>query len=408
MKFVPFGQSGVGTADSYCTGCSYGPGCGEPNEYSLGGGGCGSCMCGVVACAGQSRVRCLHWANKDGGKTSYCPAIGTATDATLGNDRNSVACTYSSINASVGLDTLQALFDTGVVNQISADRCDAKNFDEIMASSDCQAYYGRNLNYQLLKRIEQSNKQWAFNAAARNFINQVIKEDPTVTSVTNTNSSSADKSTATRLVQELCDAYPGGVNGNSDLCSCYNTVKYGPSGCNNDYPGCKTLKQAKSALEALNATIQITGDTDFFCLSSNCQNARNGSNSNSVLLKDAPHQCQINSLVCIQDFTNANFDQSQLSASCKQTLTVTNNMGGSSSSGGPSASGGSPPPSGGGGQPTSDTTGPEASEEEGKTNIWMWVGIAIAIIVVIIIAIMASGGDDFMQTYLMMIASKGR
>lgn len=398
MKFVPFGQSGVGEADSYCTGCSYTPGCGEPNEYEA-GGGCGGCTW-----AGQSKKRCLHWANKGGGKTSYCPTIGTASDASLGSDRNSVACTYSSINDSVTLDSLGSLFDDGVKNRISADRCGAKNFDGLMASSECQAYYARNLNYELLKRIDQSNKQWAFNSAARTFINQVIKEDSTVTVVTSTNSPAADKSTATRLVQELCDAYPGGVNGNSDLCSCYNTVKYGPSGCNNDYPGCRTLNQAKSALAALNATIQITGESDFFCSSSNCQNARNGSNSNSVLLKDTPQTCQINSLVCIQDFSNANFDQSSLTASCRQSLTVNNNAGGSPSpSGGPSASGGSPPASGGGGQPTSATSGPEAAEED-KTNIWMWVGIAIAVLVLIIGVIIATSGDDSMKSLLTFMA----
>ena len=348
MKYVPFGQSGVAQAEIEESSCDYYPGCGEPNEYLWDNDGpdCDP--------SPSFKVHCVKWNLKSGGKLAYCPQVGNATDAAISGDHRSVACTYNSINDSVALNTLDSLFDSGVVNQISADRCDAKDFNGLQGSGECQTYYGRSLNYQLLKRLQATNKQWAFNANARTFINQVIKEEPTVTSVTNTNSPAADKATATQLVQQLCDAYPGGISGLPDLCSCYNTVKYGPQGCNNTYPGCKTVNAAKAALQALNATVQITGATDFFCLSSNCQDARNGSNSNAVLLKDTPHTCSINSLVCIQDFTRANFNNSSLSTSCRNELTTTTNNGGGGGGGGGTPS--SPPSNGGAPAPARSKT----------------------------------------------------
>jgi hypothetical protein len=371
------------------TGCNDDTLCGDGDnrncDYSIEEAWDSGYRCGD--CNDSSGINCLKYAKLSAGGSRYCPpgVTGTVSRIDYANHAHQLVCTYSSVTTP--LNQLSTYFDTATVARISDDRCGAKDFDGLMASSECQAFYGRNLNYELLKRLEQTDKQWAFNASARTFINQVIKEEPTVTSVTSTNSPAADKSTAIRLVQELCDAYPGGVAGNEDLCSCYNTVKYGPQGCNNSYPGCRTLNDANAALQALNATVQITGASDHFCASSNCQDARNGSNSSSVLLKDTPHTCSINSLVCIQDFTRANFNNSSLTSSCRNELFRA------------APSPGTPPPPGTppGAQPPSGTPGtppgtPAPSPTQNKKPLI--IGALVVLLIVILLIVVLAVQDE--------------
>lgn len=283
---------------------------------------CGGCA--NASCAGGNQLDCLRWPGTNSTASQYCPTTcGHPISATYnGSASQKVICQYDTIT--IPFDQLGGYFDTTTSNRIKNDICSAKNFDQLSASADCMTYYGSShtVNYEKLKRLQQTNKQWVNNRNARSFINNILKKDPTIVSLINTNSAETDQETAKNLVSEFCEANPNGTSGLPNICACYNTIKYGTSGCKDhgDYPGCSTLNATKDALDALNATIQFTGQTDYFCLSSDCADARNSSNQDSVMLSDVIHTCDLQIQTCINDLSQARLNNSTVSTECKNTL----------------------------------------------------------------------------------------
>ena len=235
----------------------------------------------------------------------YCPKIGgqdigqvTQTDWS----GKQVVCSYNSV--SIPLDQLSKYFDPTTVNSISADRCGALDYNALSLSSECQKFYGAELDSELLKRIE-AIPGWSGNAPLMTFVNSKLKA---------ANAKVSDQQRAVALVQKNCDANPMDAK-----CGCYNVTKFG-NGCLNDenkkkYPGCKELAKAMSDLPA---AAQI-GTMNMFCASNECSNAK--ASDESLLPGPNPPVCNMNIAQCVNDFRNANLTGSPVTAECKNTIT---------------------------------------------------------------------------------------
>ena len=143
-----------------------------------------------------------------------------------------------------------------------------------------------------------------------NAINNVQKSTAVVDGVS--------QGTATTLVQTYCDANP-----TSPLCACYNVTQY-DSRCISDaskktLPGCDNLNTDFGNLPNYASVIAA----DKFCASSDCITKALSSSTAFMPVARSPQQTCPTIQACIQDFRNANFNGSSLTAECKQTLNIT-------------------------------------------------------------------------------------
>ena len=235
----------------------------------------------------------------------YCPKVGGqnigAVTQTDWSGRQ-VICSYNAVT--IPLDQLSKYFDPATTNSISADRCASLDYMTLSQSSECQKFYGAELDNELLKRID-AIPGWSGNAPLMGYVNSKLKSS---------NARTADKQKAQTLVQKNCDANP-----NDPKCGCYNVTKFG-NGCLNDevkkkYPGCKELAKAMADLPA---AAQI-GTMNMFCASNDCSNAK--ASDESLLPGPDPPVCNMNIAQCVNDFRNANLTGSPITAECKNTIT---------------------------------------------------------------------------------------
>jgi hypothetical protein len=134
--------------------------------------------------------------------------------------------------------------------------------------------------------------------------------------------SQAGKASATQMVQILCDANP-----TNPLCGCYNVTKHGAACIRDaslqDLPGCAGLFADFGSLPSSYGAV----DADKFCASDDCITK---AWSGATALLPAP-RAEVTSCPpiqkCIQDFRGAQFNSSDLTASCKQTLNISTTPG---------------------------------------------------------------------------------
>jgi len=167
--------------------------------------------------------------------------------------------------------------------------------------------------------------------------------------------SQAGKASATQMVQILCDANP-----TNPLCGCYNVTKHGTACIRDaslkDLPGCAGLFTDFGSLPSSYGAV----DSDKFCASDDCiTKAWSGSSA----LLPAPRG-EITSCPpiqkCIQDFRGAQFNSSELTASCKQELRIT-----TSPTGAPTTSPTGAPTTSPTGAPTTSPTGAPTTSPTG-------------------------------------------
>ena len=182
---------------------------------------------------------------------------------------------------------------------------DAKctNFYSTPESSTAGYRYDQDLYY-----LCKDDPTWYSKSSCRTSINNAVK---------GTNESIRQQ--AKELVTSYCntDAGRDQVDG---ICGCYNVTKYGGA-ClttQKNIPGCKELA---ATIGDLPGGAQVAF-SDKFCASDVCVTKALG--NSTALLPDYTQgkQCP-NIQQCIQDFRNANFQGSQVDASCKNTLNIT-------------------------------------------------------------------------------------
>ena len=127
----------------------------------------------------------------------------------------------------------------------------------------------------------------------------------------------AEQTEAQRMVTAFCTANP-----TSPLCGCYNVTAYG-SQCISDaskstLPGCAAIKTDFAGLPAAAAVI----GADKFCASSDCVTNALSSGTEFLPAARAPAQSCPPIQACIQNFQGAVLNNSEVSASCKQTLNI--------------------------------------------------------------------------------------
>jgi len=279
---VPTRDTGCGNAGVVynCTG----------GEYRWSGKGC--------PCAGSNGSICAA-AFPFG---DMCPAIGALSQTDWSGQQ--VVCRYSSVNANLPINELSKYFSPETATKISNDRCAALDYMGLSQSSECQKFYGAELDGELLKRIE-AIPGWSGNAPLMTFVNSKLKAP---------NAKVSDQQRALTLVQKNCDANP-----NDPKCSCYNVTKYG-NGCLNDevkkkFPGCKELSKTMGELPAA----ARLGEMNMFCASNDCSNAK--TSDEALLPGPNPAACNINIAQCVNDFRNASLTGSPVQAECKNTIT---------------------------------------------------------------------------------------
>ena len=135
----------------------------------------------------------------------------------------------------------------------------------------------------------------------------------------------AVKGTNESLRQQAKDAIsaycntPAGENQADGLCGCANVMKYGGL-CLTTKAGIPGCRELKATIGDLPAGAQVAF-ADKFCASDVCVTQALG---NAALLPDYTAGKQCPSITqCVQDFRNANFQGSQIDASCRNTVNIT-------------------------------------------------------------------------------------
>lgn len=153
-----------------------------------------------------------------------------------------------------------------------------------------------------------ADPSWMNDSSCRSSINQAVKG-----SIASTRQQAKD------LISAYCNT-DAGKNQVDGICGCYNVTKYGGECLTTQktIPGCRELN---TTIGDLPAGAQVAF-SDKFCASDVCVTQALG--NNTVLLPEYTQGKQCPSIVqCVQDFRNANFQGSQVDASCKNTLNIT-------------------------------------------------------------------------------------
>ena len=287
------------------------------------------------------------YSNPDGGA---CDSGGTGC---IGGDVETnlnVKCGFKDLDVSkfisAGLfnDSLgKSVFATETWSQIKDDYCaKTENVDspqcthwlDTFGTPSCESnpFDCSQLSYNSSKlAICNSGQNWTGTPSCISTVNNVMKTGL-----------QAEQTTATTMVQNFCDAHV-----NDPLCGCYNVTKYGSQCISDDskktLPGCDNLN---TDFRGLPSFASIIG-ADKFCASSDCiTNALSSSSELMPVPRASATSCPPIQ-ACIQNFQGAVLNNSEVSASCKQTLNISTTP---PPSGTPAS--GTPPS----GTPPSDTT----------------------------------------------------
>lgn len=186
------------------------------------------------------------------------------------------------------------------VDNINNPKC--SNFYSTPESAAAGYKYDQDLFY-----LCKNDPQWFTKSACRTAINNGVK---------GTNESVRQQSKD--LVSGYC-ATDAGRDQSDGICGCYNVMKYGGECLKSKkgIPGCKELSDTIGDLPG-GAQVAFA---DKFCASDVCVTQALG---NAALLPDyTPGKQCPNITQCVQDFRNANFQGSQIDASCKNTVNIT-------------------------------------------------------------------------------------
>ena len=185
-------------------------------------------------------------------------------------------------------------------DNINDARC--TNFYSTPEAAAAGFHYDQDLYYMC-----KSDPNWYQKSSCRTAINNAVK---------GTNESLRQQSKD--LITTYCDT-PAGRDQSDNLCGCYNVMKYGGA-CLTSQKGIPGCRELAATIGDLPAGAQVAF-ADKFCASDVCVTQALG---NSALLPDytAGKQCP-NITQCVQDFRNANFQGSQIDASCKNTVNIT-------------------------------------------------------------------------------------
>ena len=199
-------------------------------------------------------------------------------------------------------DALQIKHNWCNANTDNINTAKCTNFYATPEAAAAGFHYDQDLFYMC-----KNDPQWFQKSACRTAINNGVK---------GTNESVRQQSKD--LVKGYCNT-PDGENQSDGICGCANVVKYAGR-CLTDKAGIPGCKELKSTVGDLPPSAQVAF-SDMFCASDVCVTQALG---DAALLPSYTQgkQCP-NITQCIQDFRNANFQGSQIDASCKNTVNIT-------------------------------------------------------------------------------------
>jgi hypothetical protein len=202
--------------------------------------------------------------------------------------------------------------------------------------------------------------------------------------------SQAGKDTATEMVRVFCSANP-----TDPLCACYNVTLYG-SQCISDsskqsIPGCDNLKNDFGSLPSYASVLSA----DKFCASSDCITGALSANSALMPVGRSPQQTCPTIQACIQDFRNAQFNGSSLTASCQQTLNIGGAPPGAAVGASPPSPAGTPSPTGSDGSTLPITNPAVANVLDTSTKQYGAIGaLVFCILICCCLLLLLMGGDE--------------
>jgi len=253
------------------------------------------------------------WASGQGGCCHNSILTGDGTKAnSWGNYNDGVLVENRGFDVPSNWDTMESKgVDPGDAKRIRFKWCNQSMTN--IQTQQCQNFmslpangYDYNVSYLALC-AQQPNWQKLPNCLSE--VNSVLKTP------LNNASAAASVQSAVSMVKTFCDANP-----TDPLCACYNVTNNSNNclGAQKGLPGCKGLNDTLGTLPA-DAQVSFS---DRFCASVDCQNAVSG---NGVLIpsqRDPSKTCPVIQQ-CVNDLRGAQFNNSQMSASCQQTLTIT-------------------------------------------------------------------------------------
>ena len=199
-------------------------------------------------------------------------------------------------------DALQIKHNWCNANTDNINTAKCTNFYATPEAAAAGFHYDQDLFYMC-----KNDANWFNKAACRTAINNGVK---------GTNESVRQQSKD--LVKGYCNTQDG-ENQSDGICGCANVVKYAGR-CLTDKAGIPGCKELKATIGDLPSGAQVAF-SDMFCASDVCVTQALG---DAALLPSytAGKQCP-NITQCVQDFRNANFQGSQIDASCKNTVNIT-------------------------------------------------------------------------------------
>jgi hypothetical protein len=284
---------------------------------------------------------------------------------------------------------------------------------ENIDSAQCAGFYAMpeakaaGYNYDIDKfYICKNDPNWFNLASCRTSVNNAVK-----------GSDQSLRQQAKDMVTNYCST-PAGETQADGICGCANVMKYGGQCLTTKagVPGCRELKATVGDLPP-GAQVAFA---DKFCASDVCVTQALG---NAALLPDyTPGKQCPNITQCVQDFRNANFQGSQIDASCKNTVNITGvappappaaPVAPAPSAPAPSApapSAPAPTASGGAAPAAASAQSPIASisSSTGASTNVIWGGIALVVCLLCLCCFMLFGRSSQPQIDPMMLAMLAR
>ena len=187
----------------------------------------------------------------------------------------------------------------------TSENINSQNCRNWFQSADAKSK-GYSFDNEMLKLCQDDSK-WYEKSACRTALNSVIKLG-----------TSQNKQSAVAKVNAYCQT-PEGASQPDGICSCANVVRLGTAclqDANKQLPGCRELA---ATLGDLPPGAQVAF-SDKFCASESC--VTQALNDYALLPDFTPGKQCPNIQQCVQDFRNAKFKSSEVSASCNNVLNI--------------------------------------------------------------------------------------